>query len=292
MLLIPPLDHGRRRRLPRRRHPARRLRARRRLAARRARARSASARSSATPAWPRPGRKVPKQALVAVLSAAPRRDEGQGRHVVAGQPAAPSCAASATTVDDSRTYAPPRRLRVAPRPGRAVPAGAGHGRTSLLVVLVVAALHGLLDRGPWWAVLLGGPVLMRRAALVAAGVTTLAKWLLVGRMRASRAPAVELVRLAQRAGRHLRRGRRGAVVRPRRHRHAGAQPLAAVAGRQDRPRGVVRDLLAPRGRPHRPARRRHRQPGLRRADPPVPRPRPDAWTVSPLPTAGPSDRTA
>ena len=47
-----------------------------------------------------PGRKVPKQSLVAVLSAAPRAEAGQGRLVVAGQPAgaaAPARRATATT---------------------------------------------------------------------------------------------------------------------------------------------------------------------------------------------------
>ena len=87
-----------------------------------------------------------------------------------------------------------------------------------------------------------------------------------------RAPAVELVRVAQRAGRHLRRGGGRAVVRPGGRRHAAAQRLVPADGREDRPRGVVRDLLAARDRPGRARRRRHRQPGHRRADPPVPRP--------------------
>ena len=64
-----------------------------------------------------------------------------------------------------------------------------------------------------------------------------------------RASAVVVVRVAQRGVGHLRRNRRRAVVRPRRQRHTGDEPLAARAGREDRPRRLVRDVLAARGRP-------------------------------------------
>ena len=66
------------------------------------------------------GRKVPKQSLVAVLSAAPRRKHGQGRLVVARAARRPAAPAS-DDADDSRTYDPPTRLRVARAAGRAVP---------------------------------------------------------------------------------------------------------------------------------------------------------------------------
>ncbi len=62
------------------------------------------------------------------------------------------------------------------------------------------------------------------------------------------APVVEL-RLAYRGGRHLHRDGRRALVRQRQHRHAGPGVVAAQPGRDDRTRGVVRDLLAARTRP-------------------------------------------
>ena len=71
-----------------------------------------------------------------------------------------------------------------------------------------------------------------------------------------RTSAVVVVRVAQRGVGHLRRNRRRAVVRPRRQRHSGDEPLAARAGRQDRPRRLVRDVLAARGRPGHPRRGR------------------------------------
>ena len=71
-------------------------------------------------------------------------------------------------------------------------------------------------------------------------------------------PAVERVRLAQRAGRHVRGGRGRTVVRPSDPRDARAQRMAAVNGGTGRPWRVVRDLLAARGRPGQPRRRRRR----------------------------------
>ena len=79
-------------------------------------------------------------------------------------------------------------------------------------------------------------------------MTTAAKWLLVGRLRPSEHPLwssfvwrneladtfVEVV-----AAPWFARAATG---------HAGAQRVAAVAGRQDRPRRLVRDLLAARSR--------------------------------------------
>jgi len=132
-----------------------------------------------------PGRRVPKKALVAVLSAAPQRGTAKAGTSWLGSPPRP-LRRERDDGDSTRTHAPPRRLRV----GRAlvelcriVPVWLH----VLLVVLVVATLTALLDRGPWWAVLLGGPLLLV-AGLAAAGVTVVAKWLLVGRMRPSEHP--------------------------------------------------------------------------------------------------------
>lgn len=128
-----------------------------------------------------PGRKVPKASLVAVLSAAPRRTSAKAGESWIGSPPAPLRRA-AESVDPGRTYSPPRRLRVV----------RGLVELCRLVPVVVAValagaaaltLAALLDRsGPVVAVLLGGPVLVL-GGLVAAVVSVIAKWVLVGRVR-------------------------------------------------------------------------------------------------------------
>lgn len=89
--------------------------------------------------------------------------------------------------DPSRTFAPARSLRAA-RAGvelcRTVPlllAGA------LRVAVTYALLFAWDGGGPWLAVLLCGPVLCA-AGIVAAALTTAAKWLLMGRFRPGRHP--------------------------------------------------------------------------------------------------------
>lgn len=133
-----------------------------------------------------PGRKVPKQGLVAVLSAAPRRTKAKAGTSWLGSPPT-RLRREAEVADLSRTYAPPTRLRVARalvETARVVPVLV-HAALCLGVVL---ALLGLVDLGGWWlAALLGGPVLLVAGA-VAAGVTSAAKWLLVGRLRVADHP--------------------------------------------------------------------------------------------------------
>ena len=68
-----------------------------------------------------PGRKVPKQSLVAVLSAAPRARRRKAGSSWLGSPPV-LLRRPVEEGDDSRTYAPPRRLRVARAPGRVLPA--------------------------------------------------------------------------------------------------------------------------------------------------------------------------
>ena len=70
-----------------------------------------------------PGRKVPKQGLVAVLSAAPRRKQAKSGTSWLGSPPA-ELRRQAGSVDDARTYHPPPRLRVARALRRAAPRGA------------------------------------------------------------------------------------------------------------------------------------------------------------------------
>ncbi len=132
-----------------------------------------------------PGRRVPKKALVAVLSAAPQRGAAKPGTSWLGSPPRP-LRRDHDDSDTARTYAPPRRLKVARalvEVCRVVPVWLH----VLLVVLAAGALAALLDRGPWWAVLLGGPVLLA-AGLLGGALTVLAKWLLVGRMRPSEHP--------------------------------------------------------------------------------------------------------
>ncbi len=132
-----------------------------------------------------PGRKVPKGGLVAVLSAAPRRAEAKAGTSWLGSPPQKLRRSSEKT-DDTRTHAPPRRLRAA----RAMV------ELARILPLIVGGLLGLcvmfgLERlaGEGWAIAaaLSGAVLIAAgasAAIVAAG----AKWILVGKLRAGEHP--------------------------------------------------------------------------------------------------------
>ena len=132
-----------------------------------------------------PGRKVPKQSLVAVLSAAPRRGTAKAGSSWLGSPPMP-LRRDAEVGDRSRTHAPPTRLRVARAAMESARVVAVWVHVTLVLVSAVALL-ALLDRGPWWAVTLGGPVLLAAGAL-AVTATTVAKWTLVGRLRPSEHP--------------------------------------------------------------------------------------------------------
>ena len=220
-----------------------------------------------------PGRRVPKKALVAVLSAAPQRGTAKAGTSWLGSPPRPL---RRERDDARRPPAPtprPARLRVARalvEVCRIVPVWLH----VLLVVLVVATLAALLDRGAWWAVLLGGPVLLARRAGRRPASPCVAKWLLVGRMRPSEHPLwssfvwrneladtfVEVV-----AAPWFARAATGTAVL-----NLWLRAMGSRIGR-----GVwcetywlpEADLIDLRGR-------RHGRPGLRRANPPVPRPHP------------------
>jgi non-ribosomal peptide synthetase-like protein len=132
------------------------------------------------------GRKVPKQSLVAVLSAAPRRTQAKAGSSWLGSPPT-QLRRAVGAAEDSRTYEPSRRLRVtrgAVELCRTVPVV-----TSCAVALGVAAvLEVAADRAGFVvAAVLAGPVLMG-AGLVAAAVASLAKWILVGRHRPGEQP--------------------------------------------------------------------------------------------------------
>lgn len=133
-----------------------------------------------------PGRKVPKQSLVAVLSAAPSKKTAKAGSSWLGSP--PVLLRRPTgSGDDTLTYAPPQRLRIA----RALVEAC-----RLLPVMVSLALAGyavlgfelfLSGRYPVLALVVAGPILMASGA-VAAGVTSVVKWALVGRIPATEHP--------------------------------------------------------------------------------------------------------
>ncbi|MCZ4499091.1 MAG: AMP-binding protein [Marmoricola sp.] len=132
-----------------------------------------------------PGRKVPKAALVAVLSAAPARTDAKAGSSWVGSPPT-RLRRTAEATDSSRTYEPPRRLRVlrgVVELARAVPAVLG----VVLYVAAGAALLAIVDTSPVLAFALGGLVLVA-GGLTAALLAVAAKWVLVGRHRRSEHP--------------------------------------------------------------------------------------------------------
>ena len=132
-----------------------------------------------------PGRKVPKESLVAVLSAAPQREVAKRGSSWVGSPPT-RLRRAAGDVDESRTYAPSSRLKVLRglvETGRIVPLFV----QVLMYVVVATALLSLLQHQLWVAVLLGGPILAV-AAIAAALLAALAKGVLVGRHQAEDHP--------------------------------------------------------------------------------------------------------
>ena len=130
------------------------------------------------------GHRVPRDGLVAVLSSAPVRAKAGSSWL--GSPAVRLRRQSAEG-DASRTYDPPARLRLARALWelcRLVPVFVTCG----IGVLVLFALAWLLSLvGPAWTLLLSGFVMLAAGAL-AAGVSVVAKWLIVGPIRAGEQP--------------------------------------------------------------------------------------------------------
>ncbi|WP_328390173.1 Pls/PosA family non-ribosomal peptide synthetase [Nocardia sp. NBC_00416] len=131
-----------------------------------------------------PGRRVPKNGLVAVLSAAPSKAKAGSSWL--GSPPV-RLRRSAGTADADRTYDPPLRLRIF----------RGAFETCRLAAVVVTFAIGLgvllvLARlatgfGYLAAALLSGVVLMVAGAVACASAVT-AKWALIGRIRAGEHP--------------------------------------------------------------------------------------------------------
>ena len=132
-----------------------------------------------------PGRKVPKKGLVAVLSAAPQRTKAKSGTSWLGSPPQRLRRESADT-DTTRTTAPPIKLRIARalvEACRAIPVWLHLA----LMALSVAAMEWLWLTAWWLPIVLGGVVLVAAGA-VAAALTTLAKWVLIGTVRPGNHP--------------------------------------------------------------------------------------------------------
>jgi non-ribosomal peptide synthetase-like protein len=130
------------------------------------------------------GHRVPRDGLVAVLSSAPVKAKAGSSWL--GSPAVRLRRQSAEG-DESRTYDPPARLRLARALWelcRLVPVFVTCG-IGILVLFCLAWLLALV--GPVWTLLLSGLVMLAAGAL-AAGVSVVAKWLIVGPIRAGEQP--------------------------------------------------------------------------------------------------------
>nr|WP_307856739.1 Pls/PosA family non-ribosomal peptide synthetase [Catenulispora pinistramenti] len=131
-----------------------------------------------------PGRKLPKESLVGVLSAAPHKAK-RGKSYLGMPPE--RLRRPGQEVDDALTYNPPRRLmaaRAVIELCRLVPMMVTAG-LALLTVTVLAQVAR--DGNVAAAVLLGG-VAFLVAGAVAGLVAVAAKWALVGRIRVSEQP--------------------------------------------------------------------------------------------------------
>jgi non-ribosomal peptide synthetase-like protein len=131
-----------------------------------------------------PGRRVPDDGLVAVLSAAPSKAKrgsswlGSPPMRLRRRPAQP---------DATRTYDPPRRLkamRAAVEAFRVIPVMV----TAAIGLAVLGALQALARIFGLWAAALGGGLVLLAAGGVAACTAVSAKWLLIGRIRAGEFP--------------------------------------------------------------------------------------------------------
>ncbi|WP_246540905.1 Pls/PosA family non-ribosomal peptide synthetase [Mycobacterium spongiae] len=131
-----------------------------------------------------PGRRVPDNGLVAVLSATPPKAK-RGSSWLGSPPM--RLRRRPAEADAQTTYDPPRRLqamRAMVETLRLLPV--------IVTVAIGLAVLGVLQAlarmfGMWWAALCGGLVLLAAGA-IAGAVTVAAKWLLVGRIRAGEFP--------------------------------------------------------------------------------------------------------
>jgi non-ribosomal peptide synthetase-like protein len=128
-----------------------------------------------------PGRKVPKQSLVAVLSSAPRRREAKAGTSWLGSPPE-KLRRQAGSADTSRTYEPPTSLKTARacvELCRLLPVMVGMA----LYLGVVVTVEWLVQEQFWWLPAIAGGLVLVVGGALAAGLTSLAKWVLIGRLR-------------------------------------------------------------------------------------------------------------
>jgi non-ribosomal peptide synthetase-like protein len=131
-----------------------------------------------------PGRALPKRGLVAVLSATPKKAKA-GTSWLGNPPV--QLRRDTQDGDQSRTFAPPLRLKVARgvvELCRLVPVMVTFG----LGVGVLLVLEAVVGRFGWVVAGLVSGLVLLAAGVAAALVTTLAKWLLVGRFRSVEHP--------------------------------------------------------------------------------------------------------
>ena len=130
------------------------------------------------------GRKVPARGLVAVLSSAPQKAK-KGTSWLGSPPQ--KLPRAVTDADDARTYEPPRRLKAARGAWetlRLVPVWLSF----LLLISVLALMQAVHQQWGFAVAALTAGLTLAYAGLVALLVAVLAKWLLVGRIRAGEQP--------------------------------------------------------------------------------------------------------
>ena len=130
------------------------------------------------------GHTVPKDGLVAVLASAPRTSKAGSSWL--GSPAI-RLRRTIAAAPEGRTFRPHAGLRLARSVwelGRIVPVIV----TNLIGVLVVFALAALVVEGGIVVAVLCSGIVLLVAGAIAAGVTTAAKWIIVGRIRAAEHP--------------------------------------------------------------------------------------------------------
>ncbi len=131
-----------------------------------------------------PGHRVPKDSLVAVLSVAPGKAKAGSSWL--GSPPV-RLRRLAQDGDDSRTYHPGAALRIARALWELGRILAVFATTALGLTVLFAFAWLWTSVGAVWTILLSGLVMLAAGA-VAAGISTAAKWIIVGPIRAGEAP--------------------------------------------------------------------------------------------------------
>ncbi len=131
-----------------------------------------------------PGRRVPKRGLVAVLSATPAKAKAGSSWL--GSPPV-RLRRTAQVTDAARTHRPARRLKVARGLVEVCRLLAPTANAALTLAVLLTLAAGVRTRGLGVTALLSGPVVLA-AGVVAGAVAVVAKWALVGRIRAGEHP--------------------------------------------------------------------------------------------------------